>query len=87
MFHEIISLDTVVKINGIYDILCALSILGIIRVPILDNLHLSMFINPLDDRFSRFFCTLGFYLWWNSFIWGTTNCRLFLLFRGICLFE
>ena len=35
-------LNYIIKINGIYDILCALSILKIIHIPILDKLHLSM---------------------------------------------
>ena len=37
-------LNQIIFINGIYDILCALSILGYINIPILNNLHLSMFI-------------------------------------------
>lgn len=36
------SLKYIIKINGIYDILCALCILRIIYIPYLDNLHLSM---------------------------------------------
>ena len=43
-------------INGIYDILCALSILNILKIPILCDLHLSMIEeykkdNPLFERF------------------------------------
>ena len=45
----------IIKINGIYDILCALSILKIINIPYLENLHLSM-IKDYDksDIFKRF---------------------------------
>lgn len=43
-------------INGIYDILCAISILQMIKIPILNNIHLSMIEkykknNPLFERF------------------------------------
>ena len=37
-----IILKCIVKINGIYDILCALCILRIIYIPYLNDLHLSM---------------------------------------------
>ena len=37
-------LKQIVIFNGLYDILCALSILKIINIPILNQLHLSMFI-------------------------------------------
>ena len=36
------SLKYIIKINGIYDILCALCILRSINVPYLNDLHLSM---------------------------------------------
>jgi hypothetical protein len=50
------ALDTVFAINGLYDILCAISILGIVPVPILDELHLSVLQkhkkeDPLMERF------------------------------------
>ena len=40
-------------INGIYDILCAACILGIVDIPVLRELHVAMFIekNPTADRF------------------------------------
>ena len=38
-------LQKFVKINGIYDILCALSILKIINIPVLEQIHLQMFKN------------------------------------------
>ena len=45
----------IIKINGAYDILCALSILKIINLPFFKDIHLSMFIdkkkNPLFERF------------------------------------
>ena len=45
---------TIVEINGLYDILCALSILHMINVPILNDLHLSMITverSPISDRY------------------------------------
>jgi hypothetical protein len=44
----------IIKLNGIYDILCAISILKIIEIPILDKLHLSM-IYPKSDINERLF--------------------------------
>ena len=48
-------LQKFVKINGIYDILCALSILKIINIPVLEQIHLQMFKNmnyePIFERF------------------------------------
>jgi hypothetical protein len=47
----------IIKANGIYDILCALSILRLVKIPYLhlDRIHLSMFKsnsdNPLFERF------------------------------------
>ena len=43
------------KINGIYDILCSLSILvPSLKVPILSDLHLSMFKRDQDQITKRF---------------------------------
>ena len=48
-------LSKFVKINGIYDILCALSILKMINIPILQTFHLQMFKNMnYDPIFERF---------------------------------
>jgi hypothetical protein len=48
-------LSTIVKINGIYHILSALSILKIVNIPILRIIHLQMFKNmsyePMFERF------------------------------------
>jgi hypothetical protein len=45
----------IVKFNGCYDILSALTILKIISLPVLDNIHLSMIrhriSDPIIDRF------------------------------------
>ena len=46
---------TIVYINGIYDILCACSMLQIINIPILDKIHLSMIKKKQDPLFERFF--------------------------------
>lgn len=34
----------IIKLNGLYDILCAMTILDLINIPTLKNLHLSMFL-------------------------------------------
>ena len=48
-------LNIIFTLNGVYDILCAMSILKIIYIPFLDKIHLSMFNNyennPLFERF------------------------------------
>lgn len=46
-------LKQTVIFNGLYDILCALCILNIINIPILNKLHLSMFINEPTDQEKR----------------------------------
>jgi hypothetical protein len=44
-------LSKFVKINGIYDILCAVSILKMVNIPILQTIHLQMFIyDPIFER-------------------------------------
>jgi hypothetical protein len=58
-------LTQIIFINGIYDILCALSILQYINIPVLENIHLSMFIgydnkNKLFERcFAYWIFTYG----------------------------
>ena len=49
-------LNSIVKANGIYDILCALSILKIISIPYLKDLHLSMIkdYSNNNELFERF---------------------------------
>jgi len=49
-------LSKIAKINGIYNILCALSILKMINIPILQIINLQMFKNVnYDPIFERFF--------------------------------
>jgi len=50
-------MNNIVKINGIYDIACALSILRVINVPPLANLHVGMLKPHIDQSvlFKRFF--------------------------------
>ena len=40
-------------VNGLYDMLCALCLLKIINISILNKLHLSMFINEPTDQEKR----------------------------------
>lgn len=51
--HFIIYL--VYQINGIYDILCSLCILGLLDIPILNRIHLDMFLNELKEEERRMF--------------------------------
>ena len=45
-----------VKLNGIYDVLSSFTILGFIRVPILDRIHLQMIRgNATNAIFKRYF--------------------------------
>jgi len=45
-------LQNIILLNGIYDILCAFSILNIIYIPFLDKIHISMF-NEYDANLHR----------------------------------
>lgn len=52
-------LSNIILWNGIYDVLCAISILHIIHIPVIDNLHISMLHtnernNPLMRRFMAY---------------------------------
>jgi len=55
--HFAVIANTIFVINGIYDILCAISILRIVHIPILDNLHLSVIKKQIDTNimFKRVF--------------------------------
>lgn len=44
----------IVILNGIYDILCSLSILGIIDSSLLSTIHLKLFNIPTDDLSKRY---------------------------------
>ena len=46
-------IQQLVIFNGLYDMLCAFSILKIINIPILDKLHLSMFIDEPTEQEKR----------------------------------
>ena len=48
------TLQQLVIFNGLYDILCALCLLKIINIPILNKIHLSMFINEPTDQDKRY---------------------------------
>ena len=49
----------VVRLNGIYDVLCGLSILGYIRIPYLENLHLDMIKNNKNNEILK-----RYYAYW-----------------------
>jgi len=51
--YELMVLLYIAKLNGIYDILCAMAILDILDVPVLQTLHLSMFLLPIDELCKR----------------------------------
>jgi hypothetical protein len=53
-----------IKLNGLYDILCAMSILDVINIPTLKNIHLSMFLvncseSRLDHMLAYWIFTYG----------------------------
>lgn len=52
-------INKIVLLNGIYDILCGLSILKIIKISYLDTLHLSMIKIKTDEISKRF---LGYWI-------------------------
>ena len=43
----------IIKINGIYDILCSFAILKWVNIPLLNGLHLSMFKKEQDEVTER----------------------------------
>ena len=45
--------DTVIKINGIYDVVCAACLLHIIHVPVVQDLHMNMFKNLSQHSLER----------------------------------
>lgn len=49
----------IIYINGIYDIICGMCVLGIYSIPFFNKIHLNMFYEPLDPTTKRFF---GYYL-------------------------
>ena len=53
MNHEYISY--IIKLNGIYDILCAISILKWVSIPYIKDLHLSMIKEKQNIILERFF--------------------------------
>lgn len=57
-------------INGIYDILCALTILDVVKIPILQDLHLSMFHEELNDISKRL---LGYWIMTYGFMRLSNN--------------
>ena len=60
-------ISTIVLVNGMYDILCALAILKCIHVPILDKLHLSMF-KPKYSNLHMHKQQLAYYILGNGLI-------------------
>jgi len=55
-------LNVIIKVNGIYDILCGLSILNCIPESILSNLHLGMFKRHKIYNYAYFERALSFYI-------------------------
>ena len=43
----------IIKINGVYDVLCSLTILKWLNIPLLNDLHLSMFKNEENEVTKR----------------------------------
>ena len=62
-----------VILNGIYDILCAISILKIVELPLFNQFHLHMYNTPKSDDFKRI---LAYYIFLNGII--RIFCGLYL---------
>ena len=58
-------IQQLVIFNGLYDIICAVSILKIINIPILDKLHLSMFIDEPTEQEKRW---IAYWIFMNGCI-------------------
>ena len=65
-----------IKINAIYDILCSFAILKILNIPLLNNLHLSMFKNEQDEVTKRMF---AYWIFTNGIIRLSDNKNLVTL--------
>lgn len=65
-----------IKINAIYDILCSFAILKILNIPLLNNLHLSMFKNEQDEVTKRM---LAYWIFTNGIIRLSDNKNLVTL--------
>jgi len=48
-------MNWLIKINGVYDILCALTMLDILDIPMLNGLHESLFNNQQNEVTKRMF--------------------------------
>ncbi len=70
-FNELNLIHKIIIINGIYDILCGLSILHIINISILDKLHVNMFIKKFSEQEKRLLAywiiTYGCFRLFNSY--------------------
>jgi hypothetical protein len=63
----------VVILNGIYDILCAISLLKIVELPLFNKFHLNMYNTPKTDDYKRI---LAYYIFLNGII--RIFCGLYL---------
>jgi len=58
-------IKNIIILNGIYDILCSLAIIHIIPIPILDNLHIGMFLEPVTIEYRHL---LAYFIFVNGVI-------------------
>ena len=71
---------TLFVVNGLYDILCALTLLDVVKIPILQDLHISMFHRELTDISKRL---LGYWIMTYGFMRLSNN--FFLIYESYIL--
>jgi len=67
------NIHVIVILNGIYDIACSLSILGIIDSPFLSTIHLNLFILETNQLFKR---CLAYWIFTYGIIRMTNSSKL-----------
>lgn len=78
-------ISTIVKINGIYDILCAGCIARYISIPLIQKLHISVFNYTLSSKERNY---LAYYIFLNGLV-RITNFKQWIIFSYIveaCVF-
>jgi hypothetical protein len=82
--------SNIVLFNGIYDIICAISMLNIIPIPVFDKLHISMF-KEHDQKLQRMFAywilTYGIIrvILYNNWSNGLVSITYFL--EALCIYN
>ena len=72
-------LSTIIKLNGIYDILCAGCIARYISIPLIQKLHISVFNYTLSSKERTY---LAYYIFLNGLV-RLTNFRQWIILSYI----